>query len=65
MTALKSWDKRLDQDTLMVVNTVKSGGADLAAEVHLLSGYAHSVDQFILDHPSPAPPPPPIDVYKW
>lgn len=56
MTALKSLDKRLNQDTLMVVNTVKSRGADLAAEVHFLSGYAHSVDQFTLDHSSPAPP---------
>lgn len=49
MTALKSLDKRLNQDTLMVLNTVKSGGADLAAEVHFLSRYSHSVDQFILD----------------
>lgn len=56
MTALKSLDKHLNQDTLMVLNTVKSGGADLAAEVHFLSRYSHSVDQFILDHSFPPPP---------
>lgn len=56
MTALKSLDKHLNQDTLMVLNTVKSRGADLAAEVHFLSRYSHSVDQLILDHSSPPPP---------
>lgn len=54
--SFKKLDKRLNQDTLMVLNTVKSGGADLAAEVHFLSRYSHSVGQFILDHSSPPPP---------
>lgn len=55
MTALKSLDKRLNQDTLMVLNS-KVWGAHLAAEVHFLSRYSHSVDQFILDHSSPPHP---------
>lgn len=54
--SFKKLDKRLNQDTLMVLNTVKSGGADLAAEVHFLSRYSHSEGQFILDHSSPPPP---------